>query len=405
MGVTSRRIGFGVLSALAVLLALRKPSVRDQENDSLALVRRERELSNGVADARLHWSALEQRDAVLASNGASLITISGFPAGAALSKTDSVYVFDLLEMVSKDSAVQVRVHFYFPGSYAAKTWWGLYSGVLISPGERTVCTAIMPIDRRPNGELSVGRNGLVSVLSPCLLLGTFGTPSTPIGNWLSGIRYAAARSGKWLSSSSVDPWDTDPWSWLPERGFDEMSGAQASGLSRLLGLEQVTRLLVPPYYYGQTGVQCLSGLKPSCARAVLDTSVMSEETSELPRDLTLSPSLIRSTTVSLLTPRPPGSTFLSDLIQEKGQERFRRFWKSELPVEPAFEAAFQEPLADWTLRWANKRWLMSWDSRYRSQDVLLGVTLRTSWIPLSLGWSLLAIGAAGWAARRRQVTG
>jgi hypothetical protein len=184
-------------------------------------------------------------------------------------------------------------------------------------------------------------------------------------------------------------------------------GARAqrrSTLGTLLGLEQITQLLAPPYHFGQMGVQCLSGIKASCARGVLDPGVLTQETRQMPPELTIAPSQIRSADITILSSRPPGATFLSDLIEEKGKERFSMFWKSDTPFEKAFEDAFEEPLADWTYRWARKRWLMMFDAQYRSSDILVGVTFRPLWILVLVGWSVLAIGTAGWVARRRQVT-
>jgi hypothetical protein len=398
-----QRIGFVLLSALAVLLALRKPKVGVPETSSLDLGMRERELSMELANARLHWSAIEQRDAITSSSQVAIITVSGFSPGSQLRGEDSAYVIGLIERASRDSTVLIRAHFYNPSAYA-RNWWGAYTGALISRDERTTCTAIIPMDAYPNGNLKIGRNGLISSLAPCLFLGAFGSPGRTVGNWLEALRYAPARSGKWLMSSAVEVWDSDPWAWLRDFGTADPAGAQGFSLSKFLGLEREAQLLTPPYYFGQIGVQCLSGMKFSCAKAVVDSGIISEKTGELPRDLTVAPSLIRASNITALTPRPPGATFLSDLIRDKGPERFKRFWKSERPFERAFEDAFEESLADWTSRWAKEKWLKSWDSRYRSEDVLLGVTLQGSWIPLALAWSLLALGVAGWAARHRQVT-
>jgi hypothetical protein len=43
--------------------------------------------------------------------------------------------------------------------------------------------------------------------------------------------------------------------------------------------------------------------------------------------------------------------FFSDLIGERGRDRFERFWRSEQSVDSAFVAAFGEPIGDWTARW------------------------------------------------------
>jgi hypothetical protein len=237
-----------------------------------------------------------------------------------------------------------------------------------------------------------------------LLQASFGTPGKTVSSWLESLRYAPAMSSEWLTRMSEDQWDSGPWAWLYDASFDVTRSRSGATLSRLLGLERVAELLAPPYYYGQIGLQCLAGIRSSCIRAVLDSGIIPQATRPLPPDLTIPPIRVRSADINLLTVRPPGATFLSDLIQEKGPGRFSIFWKSDAPFQMAFEDAFQEPLADWTMRWARKRWLMTWDARYRTADILLGVTLRPLWIPLVAAWSVIAVGAAGWAARRRQVT-
>ena len=44
--------------------------------------------------------------------------------------------------------------------------------------------------------------------------------------------------------------------------------------------------------------------------------------------------------------------YLSDLLSDQGEERFARFWRSELPLDSAFSEAMDMSLEDWTQRWA-----------------------------------------------------
>ena len=52
--------------------------------------------------------------------------------------------------------------------------------------------------------------------------------------------------------------------------------------------------------------------------------------------------------------RTAARNYLADLLREMGPERFGRFWKSPLPVEGAFAAAFGTDLVTWTSRWQIK---------------------------------------------------
>ena len=44
--------------------------------------------------------------------------------------------------------------------------------------------------------------------------------------------------------------------------------------------------------------------------------------------------------------------YLSDLLSDQGEERFARFWRSELPLDRAFSEATDMSLEEWTQRWA-----------------------------------------------------
>lgn len=401
MGLNLRRIAFGLLVALAVLLALRKPARVQPGSSFQNRDARAHELSVRIAQAKLNWSAWEERDSVLGSMDRPPIAFHGFRPNTSLDTAESAYVASVIGKALQDSSMSVRLHLYNAEPYG-RSWWGLYSGASIATdGAR--CTGILPAWQGTSNRVVAGRHSLGSVLAPCRLLAAFGAPGKTVGSWLRNLRYAPASSGKWLTGMIDLGWDSDPWGWVLDASFQDMQPSQIT-LSRLLGLEQVAQLLAPPYHYGQLGVQCLSGMKASCARAALDPGFVAQETQRLPPDLTIRPSQIRSTNVTLFSIRPLGPAFISDLIEENGEERFSKFWKSEAPFEQAFQDAFQESLADWTYAWAQKRWLMTWESRYRSADILVGITLLPRWIPVLVGWSALAVGVAGWAARRRQVT-
>jgi hypothetical protein len=107
----------------------------------------------------------------------------------------------------------------------------------------------------------------------------------------------------------------------------------------------------------------------------------------------------------LAAPRPLAPEFLSDLITDKGQERFANFWRSDRPFATAFREAFGEELGEWTARWARAKWESSHDAGIPGRrTVTLGANISPSWPVLAVVWTGLAFAAAGWAARRRQVT-
>jgi hypothetical protein len=85
--------------------------------------------------------------------------------------------------------------------------------------------------------------------------------------------------------------------------------------------------------------------------------------------------------------------FLSDLVRAQGRERFARFWRSELPVDSAFAAAFGEAIGDWTAQW----------QRTMLPRLPLGPTVGSASAGLALLLAGLAIALALVWVRRRQV--
>lgn len=96
-------------------------------------------------------------------------------------------------------------------------------------------------------------------------------------------------------------------------------------------------------------LECLRGQLKSCERAVLPP-----------------PSLPNQETAAGAFEAPPhewltpfgGATadFLSDLRRAKGDARFQRFWKSDLPVGAAFQDAFGTTIGQWTHEWLSRSW-------------------------------------------------
>ena len=180
-----------------------------------------------------------------------------------------------------------------------------------------------------------------------------------------------------------------------------------------LGAGTVVSALMPPYQLGAPALRCITGDPAACERGVLDSSLVADRTRGVPGDLTLSWALASSVSATVLAPRPVAHCYLSDLIRDRGRERFARFWKSDRTLAAAFREAYDEELGSWTARWARRQWLASWEAKDRSPEVtlrflseaslILGASLAPSWPLLVLGWSALALGLAAWTAGRRQV--
>ena len=108
--------------------------------------------------------------------------------------------------------------------------------------------------------------------------------------------------------------------------------------------------------------------------------------------------LLSRTKIPALPPRLEG---LAALITEFGRERFQKFWAADRSFEAAFQDAFGESLGTWTAGWAAREWRGTYEAQHLNADILLGVTLKPSWLPLTIGWTLVALLVAAWVARRR----
>ncbi len=407
MDLRLKGIGVVALVGIAVLLPLRRP-VSEAPAPQLGRQERAQALGSQVARLRLRWSALEQRDSALAligrvsrSDSVPPIVLSSFPGAPSPMKAEVAMLGELWNGIGPvDSSVRVMVLGYDARRYADLTWFGLYAGNLIAQRDGiTWCITILPASVRPDSQVQIGRHQLAVTTAPCVLWAAFGAPGARIRGWLEDNRYVGARSTAWLTRS----FDVEgPWAWIPDSGFSAARSLRPSLLRAIAG-EGIAALRTPPYWFGARGLRCLVGDRGACEAAILDPGVMRVAEPDLPRDLTLAPGRVRVPWITLATTRPPGPTFLSDLVRLEGRERFRAFWKSELPPDSAFARAFGLSLGEWTARWAKEQWLASWEARYGDAEIVLGVTLRPSWAALTLGWTAVLLVGAGWAARRRQV--
>jgi hypothetical protein len=413
MGMTFKRLGFAILALSALLLPFGKTTTstrkqgEDQREVRLGILRQE------LRDARQRWSALVQRDSALALLSRvskrptrPTIYLQGFSADiksgelqAALEKKERV-------IGTTDPSIATLVYVYNVTTLSNETIWASYWGNLIVQRDGlTWCVTIVPGEVRNGNRLLIGRDLMEMATGPCDLLSAFGRPGRGIGTWLEATRFTPARSNSWLTGAPLlYEGGRAPWGWLFERNIYSWTPLERTAMLRLFGDFQVAEVLAPPYYYGAPNIRCLIGEERSCVDAVLHSGIVTARDPGIPRDLTVGSSLLRPDTVTLATPRPPQGSYLADLIRAEGRERFRIFWKSDLPFESAFEAAFGESLGRWTSRWARNQWQQSWEMRYGHKTIVLGSNISGSWPLLVALWSALTLAAVSWAAYRKQVT-
>lgn len=411
MAVILKRAGIALLVLAALYATFFRPSPAAPKEATDPRFQRLAEVNGRLWRAVVRWSALAARDSVLnrvareAGVGAPKILSTGFHE-AAPSPAASKLVGERWDALGQtDSSVRVAVMLYNQANYRSVSRQIFpYSGALVLPGSReVVCVAVTHGSLHPKGHIEIVKSELEHALAPCLLLAAFGRPGPGVRDWLDATGYAAAQSNAWLHrpKSFIDGRGELPWqARYDESWSDAYAMYRSSFLTRLSAVE-IAILLFPAYQMGAPALRCLAGNEIECARSVLDSVRLGPE---VPPNLTYSWSFELWRTRGILETHPIGSWWLSDLIREKGRERFTRFWKSDQPFEEGFREAFGIELGAWTRAWGIRQRLNSFDVRYRGERVFLGASLKPSWPLLVLGWTAIAVLIAAWTAKRRQVT-
>lgn len=409
-----RRLGLAVLVLIAVLYPMLDPASPVEQSESERRMSRMYLLRSRMDQAASRWEVLAERDSSAiparhwARPGKPEVRLRGYgtaPLAAGVTKS----MEDLWTWLGPvDSTVKVAVVIYNGDPYRVGSQrWRSYRGASISTGDgTTTCVALLHGMRLKDGSVSAVRESLHEALGPCLLLAGFGPPGPVMQRWLDGTRYAAAGSTAWLnrSRSFIDGGRGIPPPWFGFWGYDGSETPYSGLLMRNAMAQSIAEMLAPPYELGVYGLRCTAGDEEACRIGVLDSTLISEGTRDLPRDLAYATSLLEQPRAwALEIPRPPGEWWLSDLIRDQGREKFARFWKSSAPFERGFREAFGEDLGAWTHRWSVRQWENSWFEKYRHSPRLLGSTLRPSWLALALAWTGVALMLTAWVARRRQV--
>jgi hypothetical protein len=405
MDMTVKRVAGAALVLAAVLLPLRTKAPADRNQSSSTRARRLDTLYWARHNARLSWSAFDLDDSARAlampasvTGAVPPIVWRGFGHVAPSTKVDSL-ISDLWSRIgTTDPRVRTVVMAYDNRAYELAGYTGAR---LVHHGDSTDCIAIVPARTDPHEGVRVYEQELGDALAPCALLAAFGRPGDAVGNWLAATRYASAHSNRWLVQSG-SRFTASPWAeWSNTEGYGDAPDGFTSTMATV-GLLDISRLMRPPYDLGATGLRCISGMEDDCVTGVLRSQTDTPAANVMPANLTLTTGRSYRDTTTVGAVRPAASGFIAAIITDFGRERFRTFWKSDLPFEAAFQSAFGESLGAWTARWAARQWRSSYDARYTSADIVLGVTLKPEWIPVTIGWSVVALVIAGLVARGRR---
>lgn len=194
-------------------------------------------------------------------------------------------------------------------------------------------------------------------LGPCHFWARYGEPGPAIHRWLRSGGYRFADAPADYGAAGLDRSDRPYTSvWLP-RGS--------------------------PWIGELAAIACQAGRIERCGRILRDSL-----NTPYPQPLDYERSRFRGGIFG-----GGEAALLASLEAEIGPERFAAFWRSDLEVEPALEAAVGEPAGEWIAAWVR--------ARYGADTA--GARLDAA----SVGWSMLTLGVLVGAAlligRRRQL--
>lgn len=193
-------------------------------------------------------------------------------------------------------------------------------------------------------------------VAPCLYFAVFGNPGPAINRWLVARAFKPAYDADWQATPPSFRFQDEP---------------AAYDLSR--------------WDVSFDALACATGGEERCQEALL-----------LPVERDFRVSLVPGVVMqqfwsnSFLTEQH----YLANLVHEMGTERFGRFWRSNTPLDTAFQQAFGQSMRVWTAGWARHVTpdLPPFGPRPRIAAVLFGLAL-----------AALAVGAAAAGVMRRQV--
>lgn len=202
------------------------------------------------------------------------------------------------------------------------------------------------------GRLDMG----VGLVGPCAFYTRFGPPGGRIRAWLDSTDHVTATYPSWIRSSDQ--------AYSPRMIEPDLLLWAAPGL-----------------------VSCASGNRSYCREVVLSSDRRG------PKDSRPDGMRVAAFDRRVAFGGHPFGVFalryLSDLVLEMGEQRFKRFWTSPLSVDKAFVATMGEPLEDWTMRWARNQ---IGDTRSPTgatgRFVVLAIALAGTFLSSSVLWAM-----------------
>lgn len=204
---------------------------------------------------------------------------------------------------------------------------GIGSATYLLPDttDRGTCVALLPAPYFARQRLTIKPEQLDwwlrSGLGPCAFYARFGVPGARVRGWLARRNYDLATAAVWDGEAGA----VDQFTWL------------------LTGQSSFQWWWEGIYSLKFSAAGCLAGRARACL-----ADVRLGDAAQPASTRVVSPMAAwRFGRMELVG----GGRWLSDVARAAGEERFREFWNTTLPVDSALSLALGEPVGEWTVRW------------------------------------------------------
>lgn len=340
-----------------------------------------------LAFAAERWAALSERDALRKSPVAGdvpVLILRGDIRPEVGAAVDSLIRNIWRRAPRADSTIRLRV---VASAYGEQVdlWTAALAPEVVLPDQTDgrTCLVVLPaiLQHGMESQTTQGwwrrnlRRQVEWAVAPCVLRAALGQPGPEIARWLAARGYDLASSIGWAVGGNAGVEYQGLW--------DERFALEQTGMPQLM-LRLVGEL--PAAYQSTAAARCAADVPGYCADLV--TALPGRPRGSGPMIRLRSLDWGRSNAFSAYA-----ESFLSDLIEERGLEKFRRFWTSASPVNAAFSAAYGMSLDDWTQDWV----------RRSVGSVELGAAIHPLGALAGILASLLVVGASAAAAASREI--
>ncbi|HKR55136.1 MAG TPA: hypothetical protein VJS20_02470, partial [Gemmatimonadales bacterium] len=330
-------VGLAALAILAAYLPPQRPpepKYRGQWQDyPTPESRLAKRLGDDYRIAARHARVLSERDSlmrVLASRPRRLGTIMALGRAGKMDSAARVIVREGAPLVPALSHDVQTVFALVPNS----TWGDNSNTYLPLATDGQTCLIVLATNADFHHTVPRGSH-FRDDFGPCAFVAAFGKPGSEVGAWLESRAYDLALQSDWtLPPHPIQTTDEPQLSTWLSTTFAHLAG-------RVGPYDEWD--FAGPYWQSLGLVGCAAGKVDACHRYFFS-----------PLRDQLRYSIPGVSEGNFFYPDYTGRVMAS-LVRDQGPERFARFWRSPLPPEQAFDAAFTVPFDQWAMSWTRAR--------------------------------------------------